>query len=85
MTFGFAVIGKKAEIEPLSIGLAEVAPVRFRRGAPLAKVPDTISDAPVQGCAVVDFRTALVRGYPNRAKRTGDGAFDNAAQKESHA
>ena len=69
----------------LVIGVAQVAPVWFDRGASLEKVTARIDEAAERGCQLVVFGEALVPGYPRWLERTGGAAFNSPVQKAFHA
>ena len=69
----------------LVVGVAQLAPVWFRRDETIAHVVDAIGLAADEGCGLVAFGEALVPGYPCWLERTGGARFDDPVQKAMHA
>jgi nitrilase len=69
----------------LTIGIAQIAPVWFRRTETLAKIADVLRRAADEGCQLVAFGEALVPGYPFWIERTDGAKFNDAKQKAMYA
>ena len=76
-------VGRKED--RLTVGVAQIAPVWFRREETLAKVAGTVELAADAGCALVAFGEALVPGYPFWIERTDGARFNDAKQKAMYA
>lgn len=59
---------------PLTVGIAQIAPVWLDRDATLARVAAWVDRAAAAGCGLVAFGEALVPGYPFWLEWT-DGAL----------
>ncbi|WP_196138795.1 carbon-nitrogen hydrolase family protein [Aliikangiella sp. G2MR2-5] len=69
----------------LTVALAQIAPVWFKRAETLVKVCQSIEKASNQGAGLVVFGEALVPGYPFWLELTGGAAFNDARQKAIQA
>jgi len=65
----------------LVIGVAQIAPVWFKRTRTIEKVCAAAELAAAQGCRLVVFGEALAPGYPFWIERTDGARFDNPKQK----
>jgi predicted amidohydrolase len=65
----------------LVIGVAQIAPVWFKRTETLEKVCAAAELAAAQGCRLVVFGEALAPGYPFWIERTDGARFDDPKQK----
>ncbi len=70
---------------PLTVALAQIAPVWLDRAATLAKVVAWIDAAAAKGCGLVAFGEALVPGYPFWLEWTDGARFDSDVQKHLFA
>lgn len=70
---------------PLTLGLAQIAPVWLDRARTLEKVSSWIEKAAAEGCDLVAFGEALVPGYPFWIELTGGAEFNSPIQKELFA
>ncbi len=70
---------------PLTVGIAQIAPVWLDRAATLAKMVTWIDDAAGQGCGLVVFGEAVLPGYPFWVEWTDGARFDSSAQKDLFA
>jgi nitrilase len=75
--------GRQQDI--LVIGVAQIAPVWFKRTRTLEKACAAAELAAAQGCRLVAFGEALAPGYPFWIERTDGARFDNPKQKEIFA
>jgi nitrilase len=69
----------------LTVGVAQIAPVWFRRIETLAKIADVLNRAADEGCQLVAFGEALVPGYPFWIERTDGAKFNDPKQKAMYA
>ncbi len=69
----------------LIVGLAQVAPIWFRRDETLDKIADCVTLAASNDCQLVVFGEALVPGYPFWIERTDGARFNDPKQKAIHA
>lgn len=65
----------------LVIGVAQIAPVWFKRARTLEKACAAAELAAAQGCRLVVFGEALAPGYPFWIERTDGARFDDPKQK----
>ncbi|MFY0680143.1 MAG: carbon-nitrogen hydrolase family protein [Thalassovita sp.] len=71
--------------DALTVGVAQVAPVWFRRQETLDKIAQTVSRAADEGCQLVAFGEALAPGYPFWIERTDGARFNDEKQKAMYA
>jgi nitrilase len=69
----------------LTIGIAQIAPVWFRRSETLTKIATVLHRAADEGCQLVAFGEALVPGYPFWIERTDGAKFNDPKQKAMYA
>jgi len=69
----------------LVAGIAQIAPVWFRRAETLEKIAAAVVTAAAQGCELVVFGEALVPGYPFWIERTEGARFNDPKQKAMYA
>jgi nitrilase len=69
----------------LTVGIAQIAPVWFRRAETLTKIGGVLNKAADEGCQLVAFGEALVPGYPVWIERTGGAKFNDPKQKAIYA
>ncbi len=72
-------------IELLTVGLAQIAPVWLNRSKTLEKVKTYVELAAKQGCHLVIFGEALVPGYPFWLELTEGSRFNSPLQKSIFA
>jgi nitrilase len=70
---------------PLTVGIAQIAPVWLDRAATLAKMVAWVDDAAAKGCELVVFGEAILPGYPFWVEWTDGARFDDAVQKDLFA
>lgn len=70
---------------PLTVGIAQIAPVWLDRDATLERVATWVDRAAAAGCGLVAFGEALVPGYPFWLEWTDGARFDSAAQRDLFA
>ncbi len=73
------------EKDRLVVGIAQIAPVWFRRDETLNKITEVVAQAADEGCAMVAFGEALVPGYPFWIERTDGARFNSEKQKAMYA
>lgn len=71
--------------DKLVVGIAQLAPVWFKRDKTIAKIAKTIELATKEGCELIVFGEALVPGYPFWLERTDGAQFNNEKQKKMFA
>jgi len=71
--------------QPITLGLAQIAPVWLDRKKTLEKVCAWTEKAAGDGCDLVAFGEALVPGYPFWIELTGGAEFNSPFQKELFA
>lgn len=69
----------------LVVGMAQIAPVWFKRDATLAKIVETAEFAAENGCQLLAFGEALVPGYPFWVENTDGARFNDSKQKAIYA
>lgn len=70
---------------PLTLALAQIAPVWLDRDATLAKVAERVGQAATEGARLVAFGEALAPGYPFWIEHTDGARFESALQKQLFA
>ncbi|MBL4813691.1 MAG: carbon-nitrogen hydrolase family protein [Rhodobacteraceae bacterium] len=80
-----AALTNAAPQDRLTVGVAQIAPVWFRRTETLNKIIAALHIAADEGCELVTFGEALVPGYPFWIERTGGAKFNDAKQKAMYA
>jgi len=78
-------MAKTKNVDTLTIGLAQIAPVWLNRKKTLEKVLTSVDDAAETDCHLVVFGEALIPGYPFWIERTDGAKFNSPVQKEIHA
>ena len=76
---------KSKDIDVLTIGLAQIAPVWLNREKTLEKILKSVEAAADANCQLVAFGEALLPGYPFWIERTDGATFNSPVQKEIHA
>jgi len=71
--------------DKLTVGVAQITPIWFRRTETLEKIADTMNSAADEGCQMVVFGEALVPGYPFWIERTDGARFNDSKQKAMYA
>lgn len=71
--------------DKLTVGVAQIAPVWFKRTETLEKIATAMELAADEGCQLVAFGEALVPGYPFWVERTDGAKFNDAKQKAMYA
>lgn len=71
--------------DKLTVGVAQIAPIWFRRTETLEKIASVIEKAAEEGCQLVAFGEALVPGYPFWVERTDGAKFNDEKQKAMYA
>lgn len=72
-------------LDLLTVGLAQIAPIWLNREATLEKIVDYIGRAAEQQCHFVTFGEALLPGYPFWLELTDGARFNSSIQKDIHA
>ena len=78
-------MAKSKNVDILTIGLAQIAPVWLDRSRTMEKVLEQICAAADANCQLVAFGEALLPGYPFWIERTDGTRFNSPVQKEIHA
>jgi nitrilase len=76
------------EIRPqdkLTVGVAQIAPVWFKRQQTVEKIASVMAHAATQGCHLIVFGEALVPGYPVWIELTNGARFNDPKQKAIYA
>ncbi|MEM7082078.1 MAG: carbon-nitrogen hydrolase family protein [Pseudomonadota bacterium] len=72
-------------MDTVTVGLAQIAPVWLDRARTLNKVIDWVQRAADADCELVTFGETLVPGYPFWLACTDGARFESALQKDIHA
>lgn len=75
----------KTDLDKLTVGLAQMAPIWLERDKTLDKICDYVAQAASKGCELVVFGEALVPGYPFWVERTDGARFNSEVQKKMFA
>ena len=75
----------QASNQNLKVGLAQIAPVWFKREQTLQKVISYVKKASSQNCKLVVFGEAFVPGYPFWIEATDGAKFNSEKQKNIQA
>jgi len=73
------------EVDKLTVGLAQIAPVWLNREQTLTKILEYTHAAAEDGCELVVFGEGLLPGYPFWIERTHGAEFNSPMQKEIYA
>ncbi|MFL7869397.1 MAG: nitrilase-related carbon-nitrogen hydrolase, partial [Anaerolineales bacterium] len=78
-------MAKSNNVDILTIGLAQIAPVWLDRTKTMEKILVQIQAAAKADCQLVAFGEALLPGYPFWIECTNGAKFNSPVQKEIHA
>ena len=78
-------MAKPKNLDTITIGLAQIAPVWLNREQTLVKILEQVQAAAEADCQMVAFGEALLPGYPFWIERTDGAKFNSPVQKEIHA
>jgi len=78
-------MAKSKNMDILTIGLAQIAPVWLDRSQTMEKILAQVQAAAKADCQLVAFGEALLPGYPFWIERTDGAKFNSTVQKEIHA
>jgi nitrilase len=78
-------MAKSNNVDTLTIGLAQTAPVWLDRLQTMEKILVQVQAAAEADCQLVAFGEALLPGYPFWIERTDGAKFNSPVQKEIHA
>lgn len=67
--------------QPMTVALAQIAPVWLDRAATVDKIADWVSRAAAEGSRLVAFGEALAPGYPFWVEHTDGARFESPLQK----
>ncbi len=76
---------QKGDLDQLTVGLAQIAPVWLNRELTTKKVLEYVETAAATECDLVVFGEGLIPGYPFWIERTNGAVFNSPLQKEMHA
>ena len=78
-------LSESLQLERITVGLAQIAPVWLNREGTLKKVINNVREASQKGCQLVVFGEALVPGYPFWPELTDGAHFNSPVQKEIYS
>lgn len=78
-------MAKSNNVDILTIGLAQIAPVWLDRSQTMEKILAQVQVAARADCQLMAFGEALLPGYPFWIERTDGAKFNSPVQKDIHA